>query len=209
MELAELTKNWGIGLSGGAASGKSFVAGLLRKHGELVIDADRLARDVVLPGKEGYRLILAEFGDHFAPGGGEIDRSLLGQHIFADLQARQRLEAIVHPLIRERLIEILHEEDCWQTPRLWFYEAALLFETGLAEQFREIWVTYCSYEMQRSRLAKSRQMSELEIDRLLASQMNPSQKKARARVVINTEQTRDQVAKVVELELRRVQFELS
>src|SRR5688500_5746621 len=94
-----------FGLTGGIASGKSTVAGFVRARGVPVIDADHVAREVVAPGTEGHRLVVAAFGPSIVDREGAIDRKALGAIVFADADARKRLNTIVHPRIAARTLE--------------------------------------------------------------------------------------------------------
>ena len=95
-----------IGLTGGIASGKSTVARKLEQLGAFTIDADVLARDVVALGTEGLKAVVARFGNSVLAADGSLDRSVLARVIFADPQARADLNAIIHPLVRERAAEL-------------------------------------------------------------------------------------------------------
>lgn len=92
-----------VGLTGGIASGKSTVAALLAARGAPVIDTDRLAREAVAPGTEGLAAVAEAFGPQILAADGSLDRAALGRRVFADPEARQRLEAILHPRIHARL----------------------------------------------------------------------------------------------------------
>ena len=94
-----------VGLTGGMASGKSLVAGMLRSLGAVVVDADVIAREVVAPGSQVLQEIAASFGDGVIQVDGTLDRHALGERIFNDPAARARLNAITHPHIRRRMAE--------------------------------------------------------------------------------------------------------
>ena len=94
-----------IGLTGGIGSGKSTVAGLLAGRGAVVVDADRLAREVVAPGTPGLAAVVEEFGPQVLAADGSLDRPALAAVVFADPAARARLDAVVHPLVRARAAE--------------------------------------------------------------------------------------------------------
>jgi dephospho-CoA kinase len=95
-----------IGLTGGIGSGKSTVSRLLAERGAVVVDADAIAREVVEPGTQGLAAVAAAFGDGVLAADGSLDRPALGALVFADPEARGRLNAIVHPLVRERAAEL-------------------------------------------------------------------------------------------------------
>ncbi len=96
-----------MGLTGGAASGKSTVAALLRDLGAVVIDADLLAREVVAPGTPGLEEVVESFGRGILTKDGRLDRPAMGSLAFADEEARRRLEAIVHPRVRARAVVVV------------------------------------------------------------------------------------------------------
>src|SRR5512133_2284378 len=95
-----------VGLTGGVASGKSSVAGMLRDLGAVVIDADVLAREVVEPGTSGLDAVVTAFGPEVLTAEGGLDRARVGALVFADPEKRAQLEAILHPLVRARAAEI-------------------------------------------------------------------------------------------------------
>src|SRR5947209_7377542 len=96
-----------VGLTGGIGAGKSAVAAQLAGLGAVVIDSDRLAREVVEPGTEGLAEVVAEFGDSVLGADGALDRPALGRRIFGDDPARRRLESIIHPRVRARSAELV------------------------------------------------------------------------------------------------------
>src|SRR6266536_141626 len=118
-----------VGLTGGIGAGKSAVAGLLARHGAVVVDADAIAREVVEPGGRGLQAVLAEFGPGVRGADGRLDRARLASIVFADQAARRRLNAIVHPLVAERTAELLAA-----TPpdAVVVLDVPLLVENGLA-----------------------------------------------------------------------------
>jgi dephospho-CoA kinase len=118
-----------LGLTGGIASGKSTVARLLEARGVGVVDADRVYRDVVAPGSEGLAALVAEFGTGVLDGQGNLDRERLAALVFGDAQARAKLNAITHPRIGRRSLELLVALQAGPHPYL-VYEAPLLVEVG-------------------------------------------------------------------------------
>src|SRR5690606_6598989 len=112
-QISEGVARMRVGLTGGIASGKSTVAALLVEAGAVLIDADALAREVVAKGTPGLTAVAAEFGPELLTADGELDRPQMGQLVFGDEGARRRLEAIVHPLVFERItaLEAAAAED--------------------------------------------------------------------------------------------------
>lgn len=138
-----------VALTGGIASGKSTVAGLLADHGALVIDSDVLAREVVAPGTPGLAAIVERFGPGVLAVDGSLDRARLGEIVFGDEQARADLNAITHPLVRSRRAELMAA-----APRgsIVVSVIPLLVETGLAGSFDAVVVVDLPSELQVARL---------------------------------------------------------
>ena len=177
-----------IGLTGGIASGKSSVARMLEKLGAVIIDADQLAREVVMPGRPAYRAIVEAFGSGILNPDLTIDRGALGRLVFADAEARRRLEKITHPAIGARAEERLAELRSSGLPTV-FYMAALLIEAGVASRVDEIWVVYLDRETQVARLMERDDSSREEALRKIAAQMPMDEKKTFGRVVIDNRGT--------------------
>jgi dephospho-CoA kinase len=118
-----------IGLTGGIASGKSSVARVLRELGVAIIDADQVAREVVVKGSDGLREVVETFGPGVLDSEGELDRAKVGQIVFHDPAARQKLNAIIHPRIGRVSAERIAELQRGPSPYV-VYEAPLLVETG-------------------------------------------------------------------------------
>lgn len=156
-----------IGLTGGIASGKSTVSARLAELGAVVIDSDLLAREVVSPGTLALAAVVAEFGEQVLTPDGRLDRSELGQLVFADPDARRRLEAIVHPLVRSRAAEL---EDAAPTGSVVVHDIPLLVESGQAGHFDTVVVVDVDDEVQLRRLRELRGMSDEEAAARIAAQ---------------------------------------
>jgi dephospho-CoA kinase len=185
-----------IGLTGGIASGKSTVARILAECGAAVIDADLLAREVVMPGTPAHAAIVAEFGAGILNPDRTIDRKALGNIIFADPDARSRLESITHPAIRRRAEEKLAELRKEGTPVV-FYMAPLLIEAGAASRVDEIWVVYSDRETQLDRLMRRDGIGHDEALQRLAAQMPMDEKKEYGTVVIDNRGTPEEMERQV------------
>ena len=194
----QLLKHWGIALTGGIATGKSTVAAILREKGFIVIDADELARRVVVPGSPALTAIAQAFGSHVLDASGHLDRKKLRDLAFSDTDARTRLEAIMHPAIRKALYEELEIKGLLRQPKIFFYEAALIFETGSQIDFREVWATKCPHATQLERLESKRAVSKALAEKIIAGQMDASAKANRADCVIDTSGTAESVHEAVE-----------
>lgn len=180
-----LLNTHGIGLTGGIATGKSTVARMIAKTGTPVFDADQFARAAIAPGSAGHSAVLARF-PHVEAADGAIDRKKLGAIVFADRDAKAWLEATLHPVIASLLGDALRKAGLVQTPRLWFYEAALLFETGRDKDFRKIWTTTCPENVQLERIKGRNPETFKALQKAIAAQLPSAEKARRADVVIDT-----------------------
>lgn len=192
-----------LGVTGGIATGKSVVAGFFRELGAAVVDADRLAHEVTEPGQPALEEIVRAFGPGVLTADGRLDRAALGRLVFADADARRRLEAIVHPRVRERLreaVERLKEAG----PPLIVLEIPLLFETGeaLLPLIDRVLVVTAPEAVQLRRLQERNRLSEAEARARMTAQMPLSEKVRRADYVVENggalEETRRQVVRVWE-----------
>lgn len=165
-----------VGLTGGIASGKSLVAECFARHGVPLLDADQVAREVVAPETPGLRRVLETFGDDYRRTDGTLDRARLRRLVFADSEARRRLEAIVHPLIRERVV-------AWRTAvtaRYAIYSAALLIESGMLDQVDRVLVVDAPPELQIERLTRRDGIDAALARAMLAAQASAARRLARA-----------------------------
>lgn len=156
-----------IGLTGPIGCGKSTVAGWLAARGAAVIDADAVAREVTAPGQPGHEAILARFGDAARSTDGTLDRAALAGIVFTDADALRELEAIVHPLVRPRILAAVEAARERQAPAV-AIEAIKLVEGGLADLCDEVWWIAC--DDQRVRLT-GRGMDPDDADRRIAAQV--------------------------------------
>lgn len=157
-----------IGLTGPIGCGKSTVAGLLAQRGAIVIDADRLARDVTEPGEPALDAIADRFGRELIGADGRLDRSALGRIVFADPAALADLEAIVHPAVRPRILAALEAAGTTTAPAV-ILEAIRLVDGGYADLLDEMWLVQCSPDTQRERLA-ARGTDPDDVERRIAAQ---------------------------------------
>ncbi len=184
-----------FGLTGGIATGKSTVAEMIRQEGPPVYDADRIAREIVVPGQPAWRQIVQTFGQEVLREDQTLDRAKLAQIVFQDAEARRRLEAITHPRIRDEIGQRILAA-AGRGASLVFVDAALMIETGWADDFAGVVVVDCPPELQLKRLV-DRGTAEDDARRRIASQMPLAEKRARATHVIDNggglEDTRRQV----------------
>ena len=174
-----------IGLTGNIATGKSFVANVLRELGACVIDADQVARDVVEPGTPTLALIADEFGPAVLSATGALDRKALGEIVFHEPARLRQLEALMGPGIRA---ELQARIDAIPPNCIGVLEAIRLIEGKWDQQCTAVWVTDCPREVQLSRLMHGRGLTEAEARTRIDAQADPALKLARADVVIDTHQ---------------------
>ena len=195
---AECIKSWGIALTGGIATGKSFISSLLREKGFPVFDADIFSREVCQPGEPAYTKIIDFFGREILDDSLFINRKKLASLVFGDPKKLLRLESIVHPQIELRLIARLREEGLFERPRVWFYEASLIFERGREKDFKEVWLTHCLRETQEKRLRERNSgFSKEFIKKLLSSQQPYESKKEKADYLIDMEGSKLEIEKEI------------
>jgi dephospho-CoA kinase len=185
-----------VGLTGGIASGKSYVASLLGELGASTVDADQVAREVVVPGSTGLEQVVAAFGDEILLSNGELDRAKLGSVVFANSDKRIVLENILHPHIKVRTTQLLSE----QTSKVVVYAVPLLVEAKVDYPFDAIITVEAGVENQVSRLMTSRRLAEADARARIGAQANSSDRVAKANFVIDSsgpkEQTKQQVVEV-------------
>lgn len=179
-----------IGLTGGIATGKSYVASRLRAAGVPVIDADVLAREAVAPGTPGLAAIVKRFGKEVLTPEGFLNRVRLGHVVFRDAAARSDLEAIVHPAVRARIDEFFTHLP--RDVRFAVADVPLLYETGRVKEFDKVIVAACPRPMQVERVMARDGLSRENADRRLAAQLPIEEKVRRADFVIRTEGTFDE-----------------
>jgi dephospho-CoA kinase len=189
-----------IGLTGGIASGKSTVTEMIRGLGIPVIDADQVARDVVKAGEEAYEQIIKTFGQDILQENGEIDRAKLGAIVFYNEQERKKLNAIVHPAVRRRM---LAEKEAYvqKGAKTIVLDIPLLFESELTHLIDKIIVVYVDDDIQLERLMKRNGFSEEEALARIRSQMPLHEKVKKADAVINNngtiEETKQQLLQIL------------
>ena len=174
-----------IGLTGGIASGKSLVAAALAEAGARVIDADRLAREVVARGTPAWEAIVARFGRDVLRADGEIDRPRLGAIVFGDAAARHDLNAIVHPRVAERTAQLLAAIAAETPDAVVVLDIPLLYEAGLDAGLEAVIVVSVPEALQIKRLMARDRLSREQALARIRAQMPMEQKRARATLVID------------------------
>ncbi|MFE9207196.1 dephospho-CoA kinase [Micromonospora sp. NPDC007230] len=184
-----------VGLTGGIGSGKSAVASRLAALGAVIIDADRVARDVVAPGTEGLAEIVAAFSDRVLDAQGALDRAALGAVVFADAAARRRLEAITHPRVRARTAELAAAAP---PDAVVVNDVPLLVEVGLAPTYHLVVVVQTAVATRLARLAHDRGMDRAEAERRIAAQADDARRQAAADVVLTNDGPLDELHAAVD-----------
>lgn len=174
------------GLTGGIAAGKSIVAARLAERGAAVVDADRLAREVVEPGTPGLAAIVDRFGDDVLQADGSLDRAALGTIVFSDPAARRDLVAITHPLVQELSQRRMREAVVDDPARVVVYDVPLLVEARGVGEFDRVIVVHAPASMRIRRLVTLRGMTDDEARRRVASQATDEQRAAVADDVIDS-----------------------
>jgi dephospho-CoA kinase len=175
-----------VGLTGGIASGKSTVDGMLERLGARVIDADALAHDLLRPGCPERDKVVERFGPGVIGPGGGVDRKALGAIVFADARARADLNAILHPAVRREEAR-LRETYRQAGGGIVITDAALLVETGRHVEYDRLVVVACDASLQMARLlARDPGLHATEAERRLAAQAPLAEKMAAADYVIET-----------------------
>ncbi|MEW9500644.1 dephospho-CoA kinase [Jeotgalibacillus marinus] len=180
-----------IGLTGGIASGKSTIANWFIKNDYTVIDADKSARKVVEPGEEAYFKIVDQFGKDVIAEDGTIDRAKLGALIFGDETERKKLNAIIHPAVRQDMLT-QKDEAIANGKQTIILDIPLLFESKLQWMVDKIVVVYVEEETQRNRLMKRNDYTEEEANARISSQIPLDEKKDQADAVIDNNGTVDE-----------------
>ncbi len=186
-----------VGLTGGIGAGKSEVSRLLVSYGAVLVDSDRIAREVVAPGTPGLAAVAAEFGPGVLAADGTLDRPKLGAVVFGDPQRLAALNAIVHPLVRGRSAEL---EAAAPPDAVVVHDVPLLAENGLAPLFDLVVVVDASAPTRLDRLTRLRGMAEPEARARMDAQADREQRLAVADLVIDNDGPLD----ALEPQVRRV-----
>jgi dephospho-CoA kinase len=171
-----------VGLTGGIGAGKSEVASRLAAHGAVVLDADAVAREVVAPGTPGLAAVTEAFGPAVLQPDGSLDRPRLGEIIFADDQLRAQLNAIVHPLVRQRMTEL---EAAASPAPIVVQDVPLLTEGGLASAYDLVVVVDVPPRVQLDRLTRGRGLPREQARARMAAQASREERLAIAGIVVD------------------------
>ncbi|NOX62116.1 MAG: dephospho-CoA kinase [Chloroflexi bacterium] len=189
-----------IGLTGNIGVGKSTVLHMLARRGAHIIDADKVAHQVMAPGGRAYDAIVSAFGERILNEKGEIDRSILGDMVFSDQNKLAQLERIVHPAVYAAILDEIERADA----DIVVIEAIKLLESGMTLGLcDQVWVVTAPVETQIQRLMQDRNMSREEAERRMAMQSPQTFKVSQADVVIDNSGTLDELEAQVEAAWRK------
>ena len=184
-----------VGLTGGIASGKSTVSEILAELGAVIIDGDKLAREVVEPGTPGLAQVVEAFGPEILLPDGAMDRAKVGQIVFNDEAKRKLLEGIVHPLVFERYAAL---EASAPQDGIVIHDIPLLAESGRADTFDAVIVVETPAEVQVERMLRDRGWTRADAESRIAAQATPEQRRAIATYLIENTGTREELRARVE-----------
>ena len=182
-----------VALTGGIGSGKSLAAQFFAELGALVIDADQLARDAIERGSDGFDQLIATFGDSIL-NNGLVDRRALGELIFREPEAKKKLEAIIHPIVRREFEEAV---ESLEQDQILIYEIPLLFETNAAQRFDYVITVESNLELRKARLLK-KGLRISEIESRIAAQATREERISVADHVFENDGSEDELLRSVE-----------
>ena len=162
-----------IGITGGVGAGKSSILSYIRDHYPCEIYlADEVAHEVKKPGTACFQELIQILGEDVLDETGDIDKKRMAEKIFADEQLLERINGIVHPAVKDYLLEKLEAAKCSGKVKLFFVEAALLIECGYGELVDEMWYVHARKSVRRKRLKESRGYSDEKIDQIMKAQLS-------------------------------------
>lgn len=192
-----------IGLTGGIASGKSTVSGLLREqYGAVILDADEVAREIAEPGEPLWEAFVSRYGkDRVLCSDGTLNREAIAAIVFHDASERIWMDGTAHPLIKQRMLDRLAE--CKRAgEQLVVLDVPLLYEAGWDKIPDEVWVVFVERKTQLQRLMHRNNLSETLAQERIASQLPMEEKRRRADVVIDNNGTREETVSQVQKQMR-------
>ena len=195
-----------IGLTGGIATGKSTVANIFKRFGIPVINSDEAAREVVVPGTEGYKKVVEAFGKEILLPNGEINRKKLAEIIFSNPEKKKKLEEILHPLIDKDIqqkLQVIEE----QGQKLVVLEVPLLFEKGWDKRMHYTVTVTAPLELQIERLTQRDKIDRKEALKRIKNQMPLEEKIKRSHFVIDNSQGPKELEEQVKRILKRITHE--
>lgn len=182
-----------IGMTGGVGAGKSQILSYIKqKYHSRIIMADEVAHLVKEPGQACYKRLVGLLGKEILEENGQIHRGRMAEKIFADRELLQKVNEIIHPAVKEYIVDVITQERKEQKIDFLFVEAALLIEGGYGAVVDEMWYLYAKEDIRRQRLKEARNYSDEKIDRILKSQLSENEFRAACSVVIDNSGTLEQ-----------------
>ena len=195
-----------IGVTGGVGAGKSTILQILEdKYNAHIIMADDVARELMIKGKASYRAIVKEFGDDILREDGEIDRQKLAEIVFQDEEKLNKLNSIVHPLVRKAIVKEQKQVNKKDPERLVVLEAALLIEAGYKEILDELWGVIVQKEIRIQRLMDSRGYTREKSESIIANQLSDEEFREHCDFIIDNSGTLEDTAEQIRKHFERDQ----
>jgi len=173
-----------IGLTGGIASGKSTISAALAARGATIVDADKVGHEAYTPGSEGWQAVVDAFGKQIVAENGEIDRKALGAIVFGDPAQRERLQAIIWPVMKRMMARMLDEFRA-EGRKVVVVEAAVLLEAGWQDLVDQIWVVTVPVTVAEQRLIARNGLTPEQAQARIAAQLSNEERTREASVVID------------------------
>jgi dephospho-CoA kinase len=183
-----------VGLTGGLASGKSYVGKVLAELGCHLIQSDELGHRVLSPGGAAYTAVLREFGPALAESDGTIDRRKLASEVFARPERLALLNSLVHPHVIQLEQELIAQAESADPDGIAVVEAAILIETGSYQRFQKLILAVCGDEEQIERAIRRDKMTREEAEARLRNQMPLSEKRKYADYIVDTSGAKTETA---------------
>lgn len=180
-----------IGLTGGIASGKSTISAALAARGATIVDADKVGHEAYTPGSEGWQAVVDAFGKRIVSDSGEIDRKALGAIVFGDPAQRERLQAIIWPVMKRMMARTLDEFRA-EGRKVVVVEAAVLLEAGWQDLVDQIWVVTVPVAIAEERLIARNGLTREQAQARIAVQLSNEERTREATVVIDNSGTLEQ-----------------
>jgi len=188
-----------LGLTGSFGSGKTTISNFFKDRGAIIIDADAIAHEIMQPGTDAFQAVIKTFGTQYLKSDGTLDRRKLGAYVFKHPEALERLEKIIHPLVRKREMELL---EAYKDKPFVVLSVPLLYEKGLEKYVDKVAIVTISNASRYERLTKNYRLSREEIDERLKNQIPQEEKVQRSDFIIDNngslEQSRKQVDRLLE-----------
>ena len=193
-----------LGITGSIATGKSTVVNIFKQYGFSVVDADIIAREVVEPNTAGLKKVVETFGSSVLCSDGSLNRKQLGQIIFSDTKKRQALNALLAPFLQEAIIEQIKRASAVSS--LVIADIPLLYEAGYDKYMDQVAIVYIPEDLQVQRLMKRDRITKKEAQKKVASQLSIEEKKKRADIIFDNQESLSSIRQQIFSWLKKRQF---